>query len=165
MIKPTSKPGIANGAGPPKRSLFGCNGLLCHGKKKHVKEATVAAENLAIKSWRSWNLLRIPGSSVNHWLDLQYVAHLLPNQDILWIDEILHHVETMGNHCALVFTRDKSFQGFLGGAGFRPSTVSGCQGLLAGHRILDSEGSLDSFRGPCWKVSLACLGSPCSNLS
>ena len=28
-----------------------------------------------------------------------------------------------GNHCFLVFTGESSFQGFLGGAGFRPSTV------------------------------------------
>ena len=42
---------------------------------------------------------------------------------ILWMDEILHHLETMGNHCLLVFTGDSSFQGFLDGAGFRPSTV------------------------------------------
>ena len=27
------------------------------------------------------------------------------------------------NHCLLVFTREASFQGVLGGAGFRPSTV------------------------------------------
>ena len=31
-------------------------------------------------------------------------------------------VETMANHCWLVFTRE-SLQGFLGGAGFRSSTV------------------------------------------
>ena len=42
---------------------------------------------------------------------------------LLWMDEILHHLETMGNHCLLVFTGESSFQGFLGGAGFRPSTV------------------------------------------
>ena len=42
---------------------------------------------------------------------------------ILWIDEIMHHFETMGNHCWLAFTGDSSFQGFLGGAGFPPSTV------------------------------------------
>ena len=36
----------------------------------------------------------------------------------------MHHVETMGNHYLLVFYRGiKSFQGFLGGAGFGPSTV------------------------------------------
>ena len=38
------------------------------------------------------------------------------------MDEILHHFETMGNHCLLVYTGESSFQGFLGGA--RPSTVS-----------------------------------------
>ena len=43
---------------------------------------------------------------------------------ILWMDEILHHLETMGHHCWLVYTGESSFQGFLGGAGFRPSTVS-----------------------------------------
>ena len=42
---------------------------------------------------------------------------------ILWMDEILHQLETMGNCCLLAFTRELSFQGFLGGAGFRPSTV------------------------------------------
>ena len=29
---------------------------------------------------------------------------------ILWMDEILHHVETMGNHCLLAFTEESSFQ-------------------------------------------------------
>ena len=42
---------------------------------------------------------------------------------ILWMDEILHHFETVVNHCLLVFTRNSSFQRFLGGAGFRSSTV------------------------------------------
>ena len=42
---------------------------------------------------------------------------------ILWMDEILHHFETTGNHGCLAFTRKLSFQGFLGGAGFRPPTV------------------------------------------
>ena len=32
------------------------------------------------------------------------------------MDEILHHLETMGNHGWLVFTGKSSFQGFLGGA-------------------------------------------------
>ena len=35
-----------------------------------------------------------------------------------------HHVETMGNHCLLVFTGESSFHGFLDDAGFRLSTVS-----------------------------------------
>ena len=43
--------------------------------------------------------------------------------DLLWMDDILHHLETMGNHCLLAFTRESSLQGFLGGAGFRTSTV------------------------------------------
>ena len=45
---------------------------------------------------------------------------------LLWMDEILHHFETMGIHCLLVFTGESSFQ--LGGAGFRPSTVWSFQG-------------------------------------
>ena len=45
--------------------------------------------------------------------------------ELLWMDEIpSHHFAAMGNHCLLVFTRGLSFQGFLYGAGFRPSTVS-----------------------------------------
>ena len=43
--------------------------------------------------------------------------------ELLWMDKILHHFETMGNLCLLVFTGEPSFQGFLGGAGFRSSTV------------------------------------------
>ena len=31
--------------------------------------------------------------------------------------------EAMGNHGWLVFTGESTFQGFLGGAGFRPSTI------------------------------------------
>ena len=41
------------------------------------------------------------------------------------MDEILHHLDTMGNHCLLVFAGESSFQGSLGGAGFRPSTIGG----------------------------------------
>ena len=35
-----------------------------------------------------------------------------------------HHVDFTRNHNWLVFIGESSFQGFLGGAGFRPSTVS-----------------------------------------
>ena len=42
---------------------------------------------------------------------------------ILWMDESLHHFETTGIHCWLVFTRESGFAGFSGGAEFRPSTV------------------------------------------
>ena len=38
--------------------------------------------------------------------------------------ETPHHLEAMGNHCWLVFAGESSFRGLLGGAGFRPSTVS-----------------------------------------
>ena len=40
------------------------------------------------------------------------------------MDELLHHFESMVDHCLLVFTGQSSFRGFLGGAGFRPSTVA-----------------------------------------
>ena len=36
----------------------------------------------------------------------------------MWMDEILHHLETMGNHNSLVCTGESSFQGLLGGADF-----------------------------------------------
>ena len=53
---------------------------------------------------------------------------------ILWMDKILHHFETMGNHCLLVFAGELSFQGLLGGAGFCPSTVlSGMVRCLQNH--------------------------------
>ena len=44
-----------------------------------------------------------------------------------WTKSISHHLETMGNHCLLVFRGESSFRGFLGGAGLRPSTVP-CSG-------------------------------------
>ena len=41
-----------------------------------------------------------------------------------WTKSNSHHLETRRNHCLLVFTGEAAFQGFLGGAGFRPSTVA-----------------------------------------
>ena len=38
------------------------------------------------------------------------------------MDEILHHFETMENHCSCLQGKPHS-SGFLGGAGFRASTV------------------------------------------
>ena len=35
---------------------------------------------------------------------------------LLWMDEILHQIDIMGNNCLLVFTGGSWFQGFLGGA-------------------------------------------------
>ena len=54
------------------------------------------------------------------------------------MDEILHHLETMGNNLSWVFTGESSFQGFLGGAGFRPSTVGLSYGKLAKHQPTQS---------------------------
>ena len=46
-----------------------------------------------------------------------------PTQFLLWMDEILFApLGNIGSHCFLVFTGE-SFQGFLGGVGFCPSTV------------------------------------------
>ena len=49
---------------------------------------------------------------------------LRSKRKILWMDEILHHFETVGNHCFLVFTGN-SFQGFSGAAnGYKGETDS-----------------------------------------
>ena len=40
-----------------------------------------------------------------------------------WVGNILHHFATMGTISLLLFIGESSFQGFLGGAGCRPSTV------------------------------------------
>ena len=42
---------------------------------------------------------------------LVHVFHLLGFHlgYLLWMDEILHHFETMGSHCSLVFTGESSF--------------------------------------------------------
>lgn len=34
--------------------------------------------------------------------------------DMLWMDSILHHFETMPNHCLLAFAGESLFQGFFG---------------------------------------------------
>ena len=59
---------------------------------------------------------------------LQHFKHKLRGfvstmMSILWMDDILHYFETMGNHGWLALTGKSSFHGFLGGAGFRPSAV------------------------------------------
>ena len=55
----------------------------------------------------------------------------------MWMDEILHHVETSGNHGLLVFAGELSFQIFLGGAKWisQPSKVGKAKRLdcLYGH--------------------------------
>ena len=51
------------------------------------------------------------------------VSELFVNSYCGWTKSTSHHSETMGNHLSLVFTGESSFQGFLGGAGFCPSTV------------------------------------------
>ena len=56
-------------------------------------------------------------------------------------------LKTMGSHCLLVFTGESSFQGFLGGAGFRPSTVFLVETLGSHCKFLLSSRSLTSY---CW---------------
>ena len=81
-----------------------------------AKSAATASDSQASKPATSaaWDL-SVPTSllDLHPWLETH----------ILWMDEILHHFETMGNHNLLAFTGESSFQGFLGGAGFCASTV------------------------------------------
>ena len=70
-------------------------------------------------------------------------THILARQTFNHVDtscrasvggrKILHLYETMQNHCLSVFTRKSSFQGFLGGAGFRQSTVA--LSTIAKHQV------------------------------
>ena len=46
-----------------------------------------------------------------------------PCMELLWMDNTLHHFETWGPICLLVFKGESSFPGVSGGVGFRPSTV------------------------------------------
>ena len=50
------------------------------------------------------------------WPPVLTMGHFQPMWEILWMDKILHHFETMGSHFSLVFKGESSFQGFLGGA-------------------------------------------------
>ena len=64
-----------------------------------------------------------------------------------WTQSISHHLGTVANHCSLVFTGDSSFQGFLGGARFRPSTVFSTAGTL-GESCSPLHPTADLGRGP-----------------
>ena len=87
-----------------------------HGTRSCHRALVLALEDLRVNSER-WVLHALFENRCT-WQD---GGAKLPN--ILWVDEILHHVETTGNHCLLVFTGQSSFQGFYGGAGFCSSTV------------------------------------------
>ena len=73
----------------------------------------------------------------------QIISSINSSHFLLWMDEILHHLEIMGNHCLLVFTRDSSLQGFLGGAKW----------ILSIHRITSCR-SLLAIRISCYQVIL-----------
>ena len=67
----------------------------------------------------------------NPWKSITWSVFTLGNQNpgfLLWMDEILHHFESMGSHCALAFGGESSVQAFLGGAKWisQPSTISPC---------------------------------------
>ena len=42
-----------------------------------------------------------------------FSTHGFPDVVILWMDEILHQFETIGNHDWLVFALEPAFQGFV----------------------------------------------------
>ena len=90
--------------------------------------------------------------------------------DILWIrwtKSCTTFKVIIGNHCLLVVTGESSFQGFLGGAGFGPSTVekevhtinifSICFAEIARQftknkrRCLGARASLDVTHPPVWR--------------
>ena len=95
-----------------------------------------------------------------HWsmafasLALHHLIAAPCNLDILWMDAILHHLETRKtankNNCMLVFTGEASFQGLVDGAGFRSSTVALCPQAQHRKLVLD------------WGLS---LGLPTENTS
>ena len=68
--------------------------------------------------------LHIPSCLGGHPLSLEDVPYIcrhqrtINTQELRWMGEIQHHFENM-------FTGESSFQGFLGSAGFRPSTACG----------------------------------------
>ena len=94
-----------------------------NGKRAHTQYTCITC-------WWDRSLYRKPpvgrlffrGHSTAHSLPIEHQEQSgTPNQVVLWMDQILHHFETMGIHCLLMFT---SFPGFFGCAGFRPSTVA-----------------------------------------
>ena len=97
--------------------------LLLHGSS-----ARGPGFNPGPRDWRKWQFWRCKKSSIlRGWAPWRlWFVSLQANSVILWMDEILHHVKTMGNQCLLVFTGESSFYGFSGDAGFRPSTVCLC---------------------------------------
>ena len=104
------------------------------------------------------------GSTLNHpgTADFGPCCHL-PGQPIfwylLWMDEILHHLETMGNHYLLVFTGESSFQGSFGGAEFRPSTVFLTHSHMKKQALPVASSSTHRFAAP-WRSSSARCAPP-----
>ena len=102
------------------------------------------------RAYRSLPVIRnIRFSTFNVW------GSLICPLEILWMDEILHHVETMGSHCSLVFTGESSFQGLL----------ERCR-ILSIHSITQRESSVEPVR-PVTQVCPMCrgLGRCCGALS
>ena len=63
---------------------------------------------------------------------------------------ISHHLKSIGNHCLLGSTGESLSYGFLGGVGFRPSTVGvlfGCFGRKNGWRFPGLPGGLIIHQG------------------
>ena len=59
------------------------------------------------------------------------------------MDRILHHLESMGNHCLLVFTGESSFQGCVGNAKW----ISSIHSITTGTRCFSFSGSKSKNSG------------------
>ena len=76
---------------------------------------------------------------------------------ILWVDKILHHFETMGNHCSLVFTGESSFPCFLGGTKWISSIHSSSWRFAFGRSPKESTGRAQwAPRSRCWAPARSC---------
>ena len=73
------------------------------------------------------------------------------------MDKILHHFETIGNHCLSVFTEESSFQGFLGGAKWISSTHSKSTFRDHGHKCTETR--IPNAISYPWRVSSALVFS------
>ena len=107
-----------------------------------------------------WKLVSV----INQKQLIYIYIHMYTYIYILWMDKILHHFETMRNHCLLVCAGESSFQGLLGGAGFCLSAV--CTRLVTlsppksqpwGHIETTYIKSLDRMTKPldrcsCWVI-------------
>ena len=89
---------------------------LSHFPMNSVRVWSCSLLAIFILAWASsWMLPDSRPSIARHRFQMLQMSKSLTTHELLWMDTILHNLETMGNHGWWVFAGESPFQGFLGG--------------------------------------------------